>query len=133
MKSREDVIKGLEHCVEKLDTVVNKNHGFNCIECPYIKKCEHVGSLIGLPLMRDALALLKAQVANSACTKERCPVNASAISDDCNIETCPWRTEALIPRPSMSGLWYECPACGRHLTKDLDNYCARCGRRVKWG
>lgn len=78
------------------------------------------------------LAGLKAQAANSACTKERCPVNASAISDDCNIETCPWRTEALIPRPSMSGLWYECPACGRHLTKDLDNYCARCGRRVKW-
>ena len=78
------------------------------------------------------LHLLKAQAANSACTKERCPMNASTISDDCNIETCPWRTEALIPRPSMSGLWYECPACGRHLTEDLDNYCAHCGRRVKW-
>lgn len=80
----------------------------------------------------EAISILKAQAANSACTKERCPVNASANLDDCNIETCPWRTEALIPRPSMSGLWYECPACGRHLTKDLDNYCARCGRRVKW-
>ena len=76
--------------------------------------------------------LQKAQAVNSVCTKERCPMNASTISDDCNIETCPWRTEALIPRPSMSGLWYECPACGRHLTEDLDNYCAHCGRRVKW-
>ena len=105
-----------------------------CKDCPWTE-CEELDNRkikipadLALAVMRE----LVAQKANSACTKERCPVNASAISDDCNIETCPWRTEALIPRPSMSGLWYECPVCGRHLTKELDNYCARCGRRVKW-
>lgn len=59
MPDREKVIKGLECCVEKLDTVVNKSHGFNCIVCPYFRKCDRSGYLIGLPLMRDAIALLK--------------------------------------------------------------------------
>ena len=40
--------------------------------------------------------------------------------------------EAVTPKVSMSGLWYECPACRRHLTKDIDHYCARCGKAVKW-
>lgn len=40
--------------------------------------------------------------------------------------------EAVTPKVSMSGLWYECPACGRHLTKDIDHYCPRCGKAVKW-
>lgn len=40
--------------------------------------------------------------------------------------------EAVEPQLSISGMWYECPVCHRHLTKDRDNYCARCGRSVKW-
>lgn len=40
--------------------------------------------------------------------------------------------EAVKPQLSISGMWYECPICHRHLTKDRDNYCARCGRAVKW-
>lgn len=40
--------------------------------------------------------------------------------------------EAVDPQLSISGMWYECPVCHRHLTKDRDNYCARCGRSVKW-
>lgn len=60
-EKREKVIKGLKQCIEKLDTVVNKTHGFNCTVCPYFRKCDSSGYLIGLPLMRDALALLKAQ------------------------------------------------------------------------
>ena len=144
MSEREKVIKGLECCTQ---------HGSMCgLDCNghyeysepdhkrivlvgnYRESCSYGKCETGCvkTLARDALALLEAQAENSACTKERCPMNASTISDDCNIVTCPWRTEALIPRPSMIGLWYECPACGRHLTKDLDNYCARCGKRVKW-
>lgn len=40
--------------------------------------------------------------------------------------------EAVKPQLSISGMWYECPICHRHLTKNRDNYCARCGRAVKW-
>lgn len=40
--------------------------------------------------------------------------------------------EAVKPQLSISGLWYECPICHRHLTKNSDNYCARCGRAVLW-
>ena len=61
MAEREKVIKALEHCVEKLDTVTNKAHGFNCTICPYFADCDSTGYLVGLPLMLDALALLKAQ------------------------------------------------------------------------
>ena len=42
------------------------------------------------------------------------------------------KQEAVKPQLSISGMWYECPICHRHLTKDRDNYCARCGRPVKW-
>lgn len=42
------------------------------------------------------------------------------------------KQEAVKPQLSISGMWYECPICHRHLTKDRDNYCARCGRSVKW-
>ena len=42
------------------------------------------------------------------------------------------KQEAVKPQLSISGMWYECPICHRHLTKDRDNYCARCGRAVKW-
>lgn len=59
--TREDVIKGLEHCIEKQDTIVNKNHGFNCIECPYYRRCDNIGAFVGLPLMQDVLKFLKAQ------------------------------------------------------------------------
>ena len=40
--------------------------------------------------------------------------------------------EAVVPQLSINGLWYECPVCHRRLTKDRNNYCARCGRSVKW-
>ena len=40
--------------------------------------------------------------------------------------------EAVKPQLSISGMWYECPICHRHITKDIDNYCARCGKPVKW-
>ena len=40
--------------------------------------------------------------------------------------------EAVEPQLSISGMWYECPICHRHLTKNSDNYCARCGRWLKW-
>lgn len=61
MSMWEKVIMGLERCIEKLNTVTNKTHGFNCTACPYFKRCESSGYLLGFPLMKDALALLKAQ------------------------------------------------------------------------
>lgn len=106
MKSREDVIKGLEHCIEKLDTVVNKNHGFNCIECPYIEECEHVGSLIGIPLMRDAFALLKAQEPVSVQKKQMEMVG---------LQTWGW----------------VCGNCGQTVLFSA-KFCPWCGREVKW-
>lgn len=68
---------------------------------------------------------------------EECPYNDSDV-DNCQKSLAKdaiallKEQEALTPKVSMSGLWYECPACGRHLTKDIDHYCARCGRAVKW-
>ena len=61
MIDREKVLVGLAHGIEKMDSVTNHNHGFNCIECPYYADCDATGSLVCVPLMRDALELLKAQ------------------------------------------------------------------------
>lgn len=69
---------------------------------------------------------------DDVCTKERCPMQWNTISDDCNVVGCPWRTGALRPKVSISGLFYQCPKCGRFLNKGIDNFCARCGGRLKW-
>lgn len=60
MADLEKVLNGIEHCIKKLDSVIDNTHGFDCISCSYFRKCESIGYLVGLPLMRDALALLKA-------------------------------------------------------------------------
>jgi len=40
--------------------------------------------------------------------------------------------EPLKPKLSVSGILYKCRACGRPLTKYLDEFCPKCGRPVKW-
>lgn len=105
MTDREKVIKGLVRCIEKQDAVINRNHGFNCIACPYIRRCESIGYLIGLPLMRDALALLKAQE----------PVEPIRMN----------HTENKYRD------YYRCPICKEDLSYE-QNYCPYCGRKVKW-
>lgn len=122
MTEREKVIKGLECCMSE-----KMCHS----PCPYNGECEYGGYYYSKAI-EDALALLKAQD-NTVCTKERCPVNASAISDDCNVKTCPWRTEAVVPRLVKNRPWFECPVCGRLLLSHKDHYCSGCGKRVKWG
>ena len=56
MADREKAIKGLECCLK----TINGNDGCP-IECPYCEEC--LGSIrtIFMPMMRDALSLLKAQ------------------------------------------------------------------------
>ena len=121
MKKFERVLKGLECCKTGPSDCEDK-------ECPYEPDLMHCIE----HLCADALELLNEREAHSVCTKERCPMNANTITEDCNVKTCPWRTEALTPKVSISGLWYECPVCGRYLTEDVDHYCGRCGRKVKW-
>lgn len=103
----EKVIKGLERCVEKLDTVVNKTHGFNCIACPYFRKCDRSGYLNGLSLMRDVLALLKAQE----------PVEYVVHCKNADLS---------------NGTEFACGECGGSLLHKRVNYCPWCGRAVKW-
>lgn len=107
---REKVIKGLEYCIDY---------------------AQRVKDFINDALFKDAITLLKAQD-NTICTKERCPMNASTISDDCNVKTCPWRTEAVVPKLANNRPWFECPVCGKHLLSHEDRYCSGCGKRVKW-
>ena len=106
MDKLEKVTKGLERCIEKQDTVANKTHGFNCTACPYFRKCDSSGYLIGLPLMRDALALLKAQEPVSVQKKHMEMVG---------LQTWDWA----------------CGNCGQTVLFSA-NFCPWCGRAVKW-
>ncbi len=38
------------------------------------------------------------------CSKIRCPMQHDTISDDCNIDDCPYRTEAIEPQEIMRTL-----------------------------
>lgn len=57
MIDREKVIKGLEHCLEI------EGDG-SCVGCPYDDDCFSENVECSEPMMRDALALLKAQEPN---------------------------------------------------------------------
>ena len=81
----------------------------------------------------DALEYCKNREANDSC--QCCPYS----SDKCAIDDVIMMLNGIdeddkesVPVLSMSGLWYECPACHRHLIKYADIYCGRCGRVVKW-
>ena len=38
------------------------------------------------------------------CSKTRCPMQHDTISDDCNLDDCPYRTEAIEPQEVMRAL-----------------------------
>ena len=99
MDKCENVIKGLECCTTQ---------GFGCIEnkkCPY--GVQRYGSHCVDSLLRDALALLKAQE----------PVEPLRINHDTK-----WQrdTECI------------CGECGSSFYRLKVNFCPWCGRAVKW-
>lgn len=74
----------------------------------------------------------------NVCTKERCPIQWDKVSDDCNLQECPYRTEAYKPTITYAdnfdghgSCWYQCGACKFPIDKG-DRFCRWCGRAVKW-
>lgn len=98
MKSRDDVIKGLECCID-----------YECNVCHYGDDGGAEDGCCSYELKKDALALLKAQ---EPIVPIRCSAHAHG-SDD---------------------VWYECGKCGEFLgvNRYSKQFCAKCGRPVKW-
>lgn len=106
MVDQEKVIKGLEHCV------MFEDH--ECIDyrCPYYyKDCSGLGA--SLELLKDALALLKAQ--------EPVMVEERADTDTINCPKC-GQQFARVGRDKSIYL----------DTDEEPNYCPKCGQAVKW-
>lgn len=96
MIDREKVIRGLEYCLEI------EGDGA-CNGCPYDDDCFNENVECGEPMMRDALALLKAQ--------EPLPAKIEG-SDIIQIGRC--------------------PACGKVMVPWGASHCHECGQAVKW-
>lgn len=116
---REKVINGLERCIEKLDTVLNKTHGFNCTACPYFRKCDSSGYLIGLPLMRDAITLLKAQDKELQYRAPKKVEHKATLYKCC---TC----------PSCGNVVGSFEQWGDQLVRITVEFCEFCGQRLDW-
>lgn len=86
----------------------------NCYDCGTLGVSDLVG--LNCPCLEDKSKF------NHAKRAEGCPLILTLLK----------KQEAVEPQLSISGMWYECPVCHRHLLKDRDNYCARCGKAVKW-
>lgn len=101
MISKEKVIKGLE-CCRDLDISDMK-----CPDaCPYHDCSNEFGCCNYIPLMDDAIALLK---------EEPEPVK-------------PTKNQSLL----ANFLGWNCGACGFPLLSDGYVYCPRCGKKVDW-
>lgn len=135
MNDLDKAIKGLECCIEKLETVTNKAHGFNCTVCPYFSECDSTGYLVGLPLLRDALVLLdfpSDRRAEEGRNVEQLMVDIHTLAE----EVRKHNENMIGVRPldydvKSYGFRYACGSC-RHKVYREWNFCPNCGREMKW-
>ena len=69
----------------------------------------------------------------SKCTKTNCPIQMEYISNDCDIKTCPYRTERKIGKWKNVALFTrECSECGAQIHElEYDNFCPNCGADMR--
>ena len=67
------------------------------------------------------------------CTKINCPIQMDYISNDCDIKTCPYRTEKQIGKWKNVALFTrECSECGAQIHElEYDNFCPNCGADMR--
>ena len=67
------------------------------------------------------------------CTKINCPIQMNYISNDCDIKTCPYRTERQIGKWKNVALFTrECSKCGAQFHElEYDNFCPNCGADMR--
>ena len=63
------------------------------------------------------------------CTKINCPIQMNYISNDCDIKTCPYRTEYKKGKwKNVAFFTRECSECGAQFHElEYDNFCPNCG------
>ena len=68
------------------------------------------------------------------CTKINCPIQMNYISNDCDIKTCPYRTEHKNGKWKNVALFTrECSECGAQFHElEYDNFCPNCGAKMEW-
>lgn len=106
MPDRDKVIKGLEAC-RKTD----------CINCPYHAEEARAKACLIDELLKDALTLLKEQEAIEPIIFSENIKMLDGVEAEVSIAYCGNCRQPI----GMGGRRAEC-----------DNYCSRCGRRVKW-
>lgn len=67
------------------------------------------------------------------CTKINCPIQIGYILNDCDIKTCPYRTERQVGKWKNVALFTrECSECGAQFHElEYDNFCPNCGARLE--
>lgn len=107
MPDRENVIKGLEICVNR---VPGK---YECYKCPY----EIDGNDCEINLTKDAITLLKEQEEPKRIIRKQCKKEHEDGSIDYYAE------------------WY-CPHCNMLILRGFDNksikFCYKCGKPITW-
>ena len=123
------------------ETIVRKKWPMNTLNEVIIGIKEQMG--LGDPILIDALQYLQeyrkllsaeSERKRRKCTKINCPIQMSYISNDCDIKTCPYRTERQIGKWKNVALFTrECSECGAQFHElEYDNFCPNCGAKLEW-
>jgi hypothetical protein len=150
MPDIEKVIKGLIACTSDNSQADDEWH--DCENCPYAEDCATGNTGIGIPVMADAIVLLKEQDAKPPVhiheeypehdweRKENGDIDDFAYDGDyhngpmckrCYYSFCihcdpnGWNKKPCIIDE------YNCPKCGRYISKGT-KFCSDCGQAVKW-
>jgi len=136
MELKEKVIKGLECCA-------HEEIG-DCDNCPYNENTPHCD----IAMMRDAIALLKAQEQEIEDLKQEIEGHKDNLRETLD-EMMRYADELKAQEPvepkivdtSNSKLYHNdmfknhyCGNCGEflHVVNRRDMFCSQCGRKVKW-
>lgn len=67
------------------------------------------------------------------CTKINCPIQMNYISNDCDIKTCPYRTEHKNGKwKNIAFFTRECSECKAQFHElEYDNFCPNCGADMR--
>ena len=103
-----------------------------------IRREEAIDAMITLGIKRAVpifvtLPSVESERKKGECTKINCPIQMNYISNNCDIKTCPYRTERQIGKWKNVALFTrECSECGAQIHElEYDNFCPNCGADMR--
>lgn len=120
-----------EEYVANIPNLSNKDLIAGLISCGH----DNYYNVMYYPIIEEIKKRLSKEWKKGKCTKINCPIQMNHVPNDCDIKTCPYRTERKIGKwKDVSLFTRECSECGTQFIRHgYDNFCPNCGAEMTRG